>query len=131
MLSQGPALVVPRDNFCPEGRRVSSKSPEGQKLSRGTTSSSERKKNSKDFPEGQHQFAEGENKLTTKNFHPSFPHPSMISWQNRTPVSIFPSLIIYRHSFKFYFIASYASKNHLIIVSFVKKRLTKGKTMLL
>ena len=37
MLSPGPTLVVTRDNFCPEGRRVSSKSPEGQKLSRGTT----------------------------------------------------------------------------------------------
>ena len=33
MLSPGPTLVVTRDNFCPEGRRVSSKSPKGQKLS--------------------------------------------------------------------------------------------------
>ena len=37
ILSRRLGFVVPREIFCPEGRRVSSKSPEGQKISRGTT----------------------------------------------------------------------------------------------
>ena len=37
MLSQGPALVVPRDNFCPSGLFELTRRPSGQKISRGTT----------------------------------------------------------------------------------------------
>ena len=37
MLSLGPTLVVPRDNFCPSGLFELTRRPSGQKISRGTT----------------------------------------------------------------------------------------------
>ena len=66
MLSPGPTLVVTRDNFCPEGRRVSSKSPEGQKLSRGTTRVGPGDNNESYPPEGQQRPTFG----AKKYFHP-------------------------------------------------------------
>ena len=103
-------LVVPRDNLCPEGRRVSSKSPEGHKLSRGTTSSSERKKTQRTFPKDNISLLKEKINWQQKISIPNF---IILLWsRGKTNHCLnFPFSHNFESFFKFYFIASYASVN--------------------